>query len=75
MKSITISILKNSSCPLRFFTSELEEAVFDETYRFCNVFSVELEEADFDKTFRDFDPEELLPLQRFFHRTRRGRFR
>ena len=74
MKRIAISILKNSFL-CNIFSIELEEVVFDETHRFCNDFCIELEEAVFDETYRDFDPEELLPLQYFFERTRRGRFR
>ena len=37
MKRIAISILKNSFL-CNIFSKELEEVVFDETYRFCNEF-------------------------------------
>ena len=40
MKRIAISMLKNSF--LNVFSIELEEVVFDETYRFCNDFYIEL---------------------------------
>ena len=46
MKRIAISILKNSFL-CNIFSKELEEIVFDETYRFCNDFYIELEEAVF----------------------------
>ena len=45
MKRIAISILKFFLCNV--FPKELEEVVFDETYRFCNDFCIELEEAVF----------------------------
>ena len=45
MKRVAVSILKNFF--LCNFSTELEEVVFDETYRFCNDFHVELEEAVF----------------------------
>ena len=47
MKRIAISILKNFFLSATFFSKELEEVVFDETYRFCNDFCIELEEAVF----------------------------
>ena len=37
MKRIAISILKNSFL-CNIFSKELEEVVFDETYRFCTIF-------------------------------------
>ena len=46
MKRIAISILKNSFL-CNVFSMELEEVVFDETYRFCNDLNIELEEAVF----------------------------
>ena len=46
MKRVAISILKNSFL-CNIFSKELEEVVFDETYRFCNDFYIELEEAVF----------------------------
>ena len=39
MKRITISILKNFFL-CNVFSMELEEVVFDETYRFCNDFYI-----------------------------------
>ena len=46
MKRVTISIRKNSFL-CNVFSTELEEVVFDKTYRFCNDFCIELEEAVF----------------------------
>ena len=48
-----------------FFSIELEEVVFDETYRFCNDFCNE--------TYCDFDPE-VLSLQRFFQKNLKRSF-
>ena len=76
MKRIAISIPEELLPLQRFFSTELEEVVFDEAYRFCNDFYIELEEAVFPmKRVAISNPEEPLSLQRFFLRTRRGRFR
>ena len=63
MKRIAISILKNFFL-CNVFSIELEEVVFDETLlqRFLHRTR---RGPFFDETYRDFDPKELLSLQRF----------
>ena len=68
MKRTAISSLKNFFL-CNVFSKELEEVVFDETIASATIFAWNSKRPFFDETYCDFDPEELLSLQRFFHRT------